>query len=202
MMRRSSVALIGTAALLGGLAGAPALGAPIGQSLGLRADGQNPIEQVQFFWNGYDYCWYDGGWHGPGWYVCEYGPWVSGFWWGGPLGWNNWRVGRFDRRFEDRRFDDRRFREGRTFVPAPGRQFTGPSTGRTFTGPSPDRSFANGPSGPSRQFSGPSGQFGGSMSRGPGPGSAGPATVGRGPGPSGPSGSSGPSLGGGGRGRQ
>ena len=51
----------------------------------------SPIERAQFVWGGYDYCWYDDGWQGPGWYVCDYGPWVSGYWWGGPRGWHNWR---------------------------------------------------------------------------------------------------------------
>jgi hypothetical protein len=65
-MPRSSVGLMGVAALLGGLAFAPAFGAPIGQSLALRAAGeaQNPIKEVQYYWNGYDNCWYYYGFFG------------------------------------------------------------------------------------------------------------------------------------------
>lgn len=47
------------------------------------------------------YCWYRAGWHGPGWYVCDYGPWVSGRWWGGPAGWNGW-AWRGGPRYHDR----------------------------------------------------------------------------------------------------
>jgi hypothetical protein len=46
------------AALLGSLFFAPAFGAPTSQSLGLRAaeDAESPIQDVQFFWNGLQYC--------------------------------------------------------------------------------------------------------------------------------------------------
>jgi hypothetical protein len=43
-----------------------------------------------YVYGGYRYCWFPGGWRGPGWYVCNYGPWVSGYWWGGPYGWRGW----------------------------------------------------------------------------------------------------------------
>ena len=49
-------------------------------------------EQVQFFYSGRNYCWYDGGWHGPGWYWCGYA-WHSGWGWGGGYGWRGWRGG-------------------------------------------------------------------------------------------------------------
>jgi hypothetical protein len=64
VMPRSRVGLMGMAALLGGLICAPAFGAPIGQSLALHAtgDAQNPIQEVQWYWNPYDYCWHDYGW--------------------------------------------------------------------------------------------------------------------------------------------
>jgi hypothetical protein len=169
-MPSSSVGLMAVAALLGGLVCARAVGAPIGHSLALRAagDAQNPIQEVQYYWNGYNYCWYDYGWRGPGWYVCDYGPWVTGYWWGGPLGWNNWRVGRF----EGRR------RVGRAFGPGPGRQFTGPSTqGRTFangSGPNRPRPGAvivpgGGPGG----VGGPGGRGGGEGGGGEGRGGGG-----------------------------
>lgn len=81
----------------------------------LRAAAQSGalLEQVQFRWGGYTYCWYDDGWRGPGWYWCGYA-YRAGFGWGGPLGWNGWqRVvrDRDDFRFRDR--DDFRRREFR-----------------------------------------------------------------------------------------
>ena len=90
-MRRPTVGLMGMAALLGSLFFAPAFGAPTSQSLGLRAaeDAQSPIQDVQFFWDGLQYCWFDFGWRGPGWYVCDHG----GRWWGGPSGFRAWRGG-------------------------------------------------------------------------------------------------------------
>ncbi len=45
--------------------------------------GLDPVEKTQYYWDGYYWSWYEFGWHGPGWYVCDYGPWVTGFWWGG-----------------------------------------------------------------------------------------------------------------------
>jgi hypothetical protein len=49
-------------------------------------------ENVQFFWSGHDYCWYDDGWNGPGWYWCDMYL-QSGIGWGGVYGWHNWRGG-------------------------------------------------------------------------------------------------------------
>jgi hypothetical protein len=172
-MRRLTVGLMGMAVLLGSLFFAPAFGAPTSQPLGLRAaeDTQSPIQDVQFLWNGLQYCWFDFGWRGPGWYVCDYGPWVTGRWWGGPSGFRGWSVAR-----------------GRRFRPAFRRQFAGPSRpGRPeITRPSrPGRPGINvaGPSRPGRpginqQVTGPSTQ--GRPGRGPGAAAAG--TVGRGPG--------------------
>lgn len=48
------------------------------------------IDPPAYVFGGYNYCWFEGGWRGPGWYVCDYGPWVAGSWWGGPAGWNGW----------------------------------------------------------------------------------------------------------------
>jgi hypothetical protein len=48
-----------------------------------------PVEKAQFFWGGYNYCWYPVGWHGPGWYWCGYA-WNNGYGWGGPYGWHGW----------------------------------------------------------------------------------------------------------------
>ena len=66
--------------------------APISTADGMRttADTLRLVERAQYVWNGRNYCWYDAGWKGPGWYVCSYGPWVSGLWWGGSSGWHNW----------------------------------------------------------------------------------------------------------------
>jgi hypothetical protein len=76
----SALAGVASAAPMSGFAGLLAAEAPL-----------NPVEKTQYLWNGYDYCWYDDGWRGPGWYVCDYGPWITGSWWGGPSGWHNWR---------------------------------------------------------------------------------------------------------------
>ena len=48
-----------------------------------------PVEKAQFFWGGYNYCWYPSGWRGPGWYWCGYA-WNNGYGWGGPYGWHGW----------------------------------------------------------------------------------------------------------------
>src|SRR6202161_2945415 len=83
-----------TAAILAGSAwGGAASAGPMPGFAGLTSANTalRPIEKTQFVWGGYDYCWYDDGWQGPGWYVCDYGPWVSGYWWGGPSGWHDWR---------------------------------------------------------------------------------------------------------------
>ena len=65
---------------------------PIGAAKEIRAvaDGLKLTESVQYVLNGRRYCWYETGWKGPGWYVCSYGPWVSGLWWGGGYGWRGW----------------------------------------------------------------------------------------------------------------
>src|ERR1700674_2599248 len=63
------------------------------------------VENVQYVYDGYRYCWFPRGWRGPGWYVCDYGPWVEGYWWGGPPGWHGWRGG-------SRFFGGPRFRPG------------------------------------------------------------------------------------------
>jgi hypothetical protein len=66
---------------------------------GLGADVQQrqiaPIEEAQFFFGGYNYCWYDDGWQGPGWYWCGYA-WNQGLGWGGGWGWHHWRHWRHE----------------------------------------------------------------------------------------------------------
>ncbi len=51
-----------------------------------------PVEKTQYFWGGYNYCWYPVGWHGPGWYWCGYA-WNQGYGWGGGYGWHGWGGG-------------------------------------------------------------------------------------------------------------
>jgi len=51
-----------------------------------------PLQTVQYYWGGYNYCWYPDGWHGPGYYWCGYA-WRYGLGWGGPWGWHGWRWG-------------------------------------------------------------------------------------------------------------
>ncbi len=50
------------------------------------------VEQVQFFFGGRNYCWYDDGWQGPGFYWCGYA-WRRGIGWGGGAGWHGWHGG-------------------------------------------------------------------------------------------------------------
>lgn len=51
------------------------------------------IQQVQFYFGGRNYCWYDAGWHGPGFYWCGYA-FRRGLGWGGAYGWRGWRPHR------------------------------------------------------------------------------------------------------------
>jgi hypothetical protein len=50
--------------------------------VGAAASAALPLEEVQFFWGGRNYCWYGNAWNGPGWYWCGY-PWRRGYGWGG-----------------------------------------------------------------------------------------------------------------------
>ena len=91
--------LITIAAATTFVAGASIMGASVGAApivapgaIRAATDSLKLTENVQFFWNGYDYCWYDDGWNGPGWYRC--GMYLqSGIGWGGGYGWHNWRGG-------------------------------------------------------------------------------------------------------------
>jgi len=88
--------MLATALMAGGtLMHGSAQAAPVGTVGGIRAaaDSLKLVESVQYVWGGQNYCWYDDGWNGPGWYVCTYGPWVSGGWWGGGYGWHHWHGG-------------------------------------------------------------------------------------------------------------
>jgi hypothetical protein len=93
-MTRRAIAIMAAAIIFtGGVACRVALGAPssAAASVGDATKALDPVQKAQYFWDGYEYCWYDDGWNGPGWYVCNYGPWISGLWWGGPFGWHHWR---------------------------------------------------------------------------------------------------------------
>jgi hypothetical protein len=112
-------AVAGALALGGVATGTAQAGVPGGaDAIAAAAENGGIVEQVQFRWGGYNYCWYDDGWQGPGWYWCGYA-YRTGLGWGGPLGWNNWRFDRDDfrgrREFRDRddRFRDRDDRRDR-----------------------------------------------------------------------------------------
>ena len=91
MLRNLVVALAATAAMIvGGNAGAASMSAPA--AIRTAADTLNMTENVQFFWSGHNYCWYDDGWNGPGWYWCDMYL-QSGIGWGGGYGWHHWRGG-------------------------------------------------------------------------------------------------------------
>jgi hypothetical protein len=77
----------GTTALMSGTAGAMM---PGNSGMGAAVDGIAITEDVQYGWQGRQYCFYDDGWHGAGWYRCGYRLRV-GFGWGGPVGWHGWR---------------------------------------------------------------------------------------------------------------
>jgi hypothetical protein len=73
MLRNLVGALAATAAVVvSGNAGAASMSAPV--AMRTAADSLNMTENVQFFWSGHDYCWYDDGWNGPGWYLVRYVP--------------------------------------------------------------------------------------------------------------------------------
>ncbi len=111
-MGKLSIAL-GAAALVAGMSlfGGKTQAALIPSPNGILAASRtlNPVQDVQaFYWDGRRYCWYDDGWQGPGWYVCDYGPWVTGLWWGGGYGWHGWRGGHPHSYYRDRHRDHRR----------------------------------------------------------------------------------------------
>jgi hypothetical protein len=92
-MRPWNLALIGVALCVSAtfLSNGRAQAAAAAPETVLNAAGKiGIVEEAQYVYGGYNYCWYPGGWHGPGWYVCSYGPWVRGRWWGGPAGWRGW----------------------------------------------------------------------------------------------------------------
>src|SRR5882724_8440110 len=73
--------------MIGGRAEAAAVPAPNG--LPVAADTMALTENVQYFWGGRRWCWYDDAWQSAGWYWCGYN-WRSGLGWGGGYGWRGW----------------------------------------------------------------------------------------------------------------
>jgi hypothetical protein len=134
-MRNFVFAVATTAALFAGgtLMSGGVRAAPIGAPNGLRVaiDGLDMTKKAQYIFGGRTYCWYDDGWHGPGWYVCDYGPWVSGLWWGGGYGWHGWRGGHRiesrDRRHDIERRDRRHDGVGKSKGPSQSYKSKGPS---------------------------------------------------------------------------
>ena len=104
-MRNLTLLVAAASALLAGSAvasaarAAPSLyAAPVPVISAVYAPADRPmLQQVQYFYGGRNYCWYDGGWHGPGYYWCGYAG-RRGYGWGGILGWNGWgRDGHYGR---------------------------------------------------------------------------------------------------------
>src|SRR3954453_3268984 len=63
----------------------------VGDPSGIRgaAEELNLTDNVQYYYGGRRYCWYDDGWNGPGWYWC--GRYLSpGIGWGGGYGYRGW----------------------------------------------------------------------------------------------------------------
>jgi hypothetical protein len=91
-MQRLMSAAVAATALIGAAAGAVQAAEPrlvVGtEVVGAPA----PVQSVQYFYGGRNYCWYPGGWHGPGYYWCGFA-WRRGFGWGGPYGWRGWGPG-------------------------------------------------------------------------------------------------------------
>src|SRR6266480_2270436 len=69
---------------------------PLGDPVGSRAaiDDLNIVDNVQYFWGGRRYCWYDDGRNGPGWYWCGRYL-IPGIGFGGGVGFRGWRGGGF-----------------------------------------------------------------------------------------------------------
>jgi hypothetical protein len=89
-MRTIARGLSTVALLVTGVAGIhSAAAAPLSGSA-TAPDVEGVMQQVDYFYNGHNYCWYYDGWQGPGWYWCGYA-WRRGYGWGSPVwGWNSW----------------------------------------------------------------------------------------------------------------
>ncbi|MHB8286546.1 MAG: hypothetical protein ACYDD1_17985 [Caulobacteraceae bacterium] len=95
-MHKMIVSAVLATAVLGSLAGSGAATVQAAEPhlvVGVETVGAPaPVQQVQYFYGGRNYCWYGGGWHGPGYYWCGFA-WRRGFGWGGPYGWRGWGPG-------------------------------------------------------------------------------------------------------------
>lgn len=90
MLRFKTIAAAVVLAAGAGLGGTAQAGPMPNAGVNAPASEALPLEAVQFYWGGYNYCWYSNGWNGPGWYWCGY-PWRRGYGWGGGYGWRGWR---------------------------------------------------------------------------------------------------------------
>ncbi len=109
-------ATMAVSAFSGGAQAAPTLtgASPLTNAVYVPTN-QSLLQEVQYFYGGRNYCWYEGGWRGAGYYLCGYAG-RRGYGWGGARGWNGWdhRVYRPSgyeirrERFHDRRDHDRR----------------------------------------------------------------------------------------------
>jgi hypothetical protein len=94
-MRKLMTTLAAVAALMvAGTVANRANAMPLGDPTGVRGalDELNIVDNVQYFYGGRRWCWYDDGWMGPGWYWCGRYL-VPGIGWGGGLGWRGWGGG-------------------------------------------------------------------------------------------------------------
>ena len=94
-MRKLVLLAAAVALSAAGLFSSPAAqAAPLASPEAVRAaaDDLNTVDNVQYFYGGRRYCWYDGGWRGPGYYWCGYGH-RHGHGWGGGHGWHGWSHG-------------------------------------------------------------------------------------------------------------
>jgi len=73
-MRRVMSIAAAAAIIAGGTAigGSAQAGTVPDASLGMVTNTALPLEEIQFFWGGYNYCWYGNAWNGPGYYWCGY----------------------------------------------------------------------------------------------------------------------------------
>jgi hypothetical protein len=95
-MRRFMAGLAAVAAVAAGMTAigtrAEAGPLPAFGGLGAASDAVAITENVQYFFGGRNYCFYDDGWNGPGWYWCGY-RYRRGFGYGGGHGFHGWGRG-------------------------------------------------------------------------------------------------------------
>ena len=87
-MRKLMTTLAAVAALMAaGTVANRANAMPLGDPTGVRGaiDELNIVDNVQYYWGGHRWCWYDDGWNGEGWYWCGRYL-VPGIGWGSDVG--------------------------------------------------------------------------------------------------------------------